>query len=156
MKTIKLEDGREVQISDESYKAFEDAVKKFTYEDVWNILKPKHYFDNMWKIHDLHPAIVYSEACECNLFRKERMEQIKALAKLMNVADYLNKGCSYDIMSVFGKHHWEMYCTKEWELGVICRESINYGVCFYSREAAEKAIEILGEDVIITALGGKL
>lgn len=95
------------------------------------------------KYSDRDASIKYSN----NGTSKKQLEKLLAINKLMNVAKYLNGGW---------KPNWDDYSEKKWSMALDDENisiAYNYIFCelavyFRSKESAEQAIKILGEDTI--------
>lgn len=128
---------------------FKPIKKDLTYEDVAKELflgKDVPYIDavgnpRIGKLEDCY--LLYPNNCTS----KKQCEKLLAINKLMNVAKYLNdvatKYCSYYI-----------YINKSDKVGIGMQYTDNYHlyISFNSKELAQQAIDILGEEAIRLAL----
>jgi hypothetical protein len=127
--------------------------KQLTYKDVYEELFAKeHYF--MDANGDIH-LVNWVNECPNNASTRHQLECILAKNKLANVARYLN-----------GEWKWELGChdaflimdrssrNNEIDLDITayCRFPDRANVLFKSHEAAQQAIEILGEETVKLAL----
>ena len=160
MPTIKLQDGTEVHISQESYDALAKAVqqpKELTYEDVAYslfLMKKSFYPGAGGTI----PSSFFDSKGPCitdpdNAPTEQQVKQLFALNKLFNVAYYLNEGWVPD----WNNHSQYKYWTTidDNKLGVYSNITIQHpgGVYFKSKELAQRAIAILGEKAIKECFG---
>ena len=131
MRTITLENGKTVKISEESYKALEGAVKEVTWEDIYE------------------KYLIEREDTDLS-FNIEI--KLAAIRKLLITARHLNADWKPD---------WEDGQEQKWsiginEYGIIVRtwtfnENGSF-VYFKSESMVKRAISILGEEVVRTAL----
>lgn len=132
MKTITLENGKKVEISEESYKALEGAVKEVTWEDVWKWAKDEGETD------------VFSAV----RFGWNHQDKVKAIHRLLIAAKYLNGDWKPD---------WKKtrnYFLAMYEGMITIDSTLRHGssfVYFKSSEAAKRAVSILGEETIRAA-----
>lgn len=130
MKTITLENGQKVEISEESYNALAEAVQK---KETWGEIFDKYNEQRNWKPFDY----------------RQFDPKMNAIRKLLITAKYLNgdwkpnKDDNIWFTVVFENGH------------ILSTFQCNYKpfVCFKTAELATRAIAILGEEVIKTALG---
>lgn len=130
MKTITLENGQKVEISEESYNALAKAVKEETWEEIYN-----EYLNENNNLHSVNTVEV----------------KISAIKKLLITAKYLNGDWKPDWNNGNIEKHGisllnsAVYISMEQERRAVCY--------FKTQELAQRAIDILGEDTIRTALG---
>lgn len=149
--------GTKIPLSRETLKSLEEA-DKVTYEDVCKELfvgKRPYYISSDDGIetsscaatkYDIEDFAEGNEALD-----KEQLQSIINLNKLANVAKYLNEGWAPD-WNKFGQSKWSIFISNE-GLKLVSFASASHGnVIFKSEELAQKAIEILGEDIIKSAL----
>lgn len=126
---------------------FKPIKKKVTYEDIIQELKAKNI--GICVRHGL--TTIGSELFITN---EKQLEQLLALNKLMNVAEYLNGDWEPDFTNSSERKWWINY---DFEDSMLSTDfSCNYRnsvVYFKSEELANQAIEILGEDEVKKALG---
>lgn len=127
-----------------------------TYKEVAELLlkgKTGYFTDangNVTKICKLGNSWAYPNTAPT----QEQLEWLIALNKLQNVANYLNDDWKPDWTDGDSKKYLLSYCEDTEYLGAQYSYTDNFGdVYFKSRELALKAIEILGEEVVKTALG---
>lgn len=153
---IQVPEGYEIDKENSTFECikFKPLDKKLTYEDV---AKTLFCDDECWYIDE------YAHINRCcdgvtehvsknpiNCTSKKQAEKLIAINKLMNVAKYLNTkekrrkdGVMYYIKDNRG------ILMSDWTVP----KDLNCGeICFNSYELAKKAIDILGEDTIRTAL----
>lgn len=126
--------------------------KQLTYEDVCNkLFKGGHYYtdeDGKLCFNDVCVTI-----CPNNATTKHQLECLLAKNKLVNVAKYLNDGWEPNLKKDYG------YCIEFGLCGhlvtdqcaVVCPYSLGKTI-FKSKELAQQAIQILGEETIKLAL----
>ncbi|MCK9273208.1 hypothetical protein M0P65_06710 [Candidatus Gracilibacteria bacterium] len=131
--------------------------KKITYEDVLKEVMASsdshciRYTGDITK----EDRNTHTGFCATSLPTKQLAKKVQAIITLINTAWYLNKGeeLPWDI-KYFKNSHYAF--TFDNELRTIRVESWNYlkhgSVYFNTKELAEQAFEILGEDVIKTAI----
>jgi len=131
MKKITLENGKVVEISDESYEALAKAVSVPTYDEIEN-------------------ALIFAHT-GMSLISEEHHIKLRAINKLLFVAKYLNGDWKpdwnneYEPKSIFSIMGGNLVITRV--------QMVVYGfVYFKSNIVATRAIEILGEETIKTAL----
>lgn len=131
MRTITLENGKTVEISEESYKALEGAVREVSWIEIYQ----KYMFDN--------PIAELKDNIEIKL---------AAIRKLLITAKYLNESWKPD---------WEDGQEQKWSAGIdeyggiamTWRFGVNDSFVYFKSESmVKRAISILGEEVIRTAL----
>lgn len=76
----------------------------------------------------------------------EHDDKIRAINRLLFVAKYLNEGWVPDFKDVFQRKHTFIINNDKLEISEVYDTNISI-VYFKSRELAQKAIEILGEDI---------
>ena len=127
--------------STENVIRFKPIKKKITYQDVINNIKAKNIGVSV-------QFGLTKIGTDCFITSEEQLEQLLALNKLMNVANYLNGDwkADWDNSSetkwcLFFDHSKKQIVASNWQ-------SSHYGcVHFKSEELAHQAIEILGEEV---------
>jgi hypothetical protein len=158
MKVIKLEDGTEVKISDESYQNMLDAVRRETYDDIAvKLFKDTgvYWLTTGGTIHGPCTLGAGSIAIKHlnNCTTSAQAQKLLAYNQLMNVAKYLNNGWKQTADDRRGF----IFMIDPAELGpyyieIRSTEVLAQDVVFKTKELAKKALEILGEDVILKAL----
>ena len=128
--------------------------KQLTYEDVCDELFAEEHYCT-----DINGDICYftesANDCPNNASTRHQLECILAKNKLANVARYLNGEWKWEL----GSHDAFFIMDKSSRETEICLEVNNYScyperfnVLFKSKEAAQQAIEILGEKTVKLAL----
>lgn len=132
MKTITLENGQKVEISEESYNALAKAVQKeLTWADIYD-----KYIEQKNKRND----------------GAKMLKKLHAINKLLITSKYLNGDWTPDWEDI-RSDKWYVYINGNklfYDYSVSANGRIAY---FKSKELAQRAIDILGEEVIKTALG---
>jgi len=124
-----------------------------TLEDCYNKVKPLYYIDENSEIDTLRiNQFRFDSEQMTNLPSRKHCEQIQAIMKCMVVMEALNDGWKPDWKTNQYKWRFEMengeYKEIDWSVGHIV--SLFY---FKTKELAEKAYTILGEETIKTAMG---
>ena len=154
--TIEIPDGKIVDW-DESKKQNKIVLKdkQLTYEDICEkLLSEKSYF--ITNESTIHPTFAKNQIFASNCaFTQHQLVCILAKNKLATVAKYLNGEWVPDKTDVGHFDAWVLYVTPNKDyIGYVkitdC--AYNSNVLFKSRELAEQAIEILGEETIKLAL----
>ena len=152
MPKITLENGIEVEISQESYNNLVKAVQPKTYDDIAKTLfldKETHYVTKQGTIGSVDKLKSLWE-CPNNCTTRKQAEKLLAMNKMMNVAKYFNG----DWQAVFdgATTNWMIYYDIN-KLTIIGYKYIHSSfVYFKTKELAQQAIEILGEETIKLAL----
>ena len=152
MPKITLENGIEVEISQESYNNLVKAVQPKTYDDIAKTLfldKETHYVTKQGTIGSVDKLKSLWE-CPNNCTTRQQAEKLLAMNKIMNVAKYFNG----DWNPVFNKN--KINWTVQWYEDRLVIAGYKYTnasyVYFKSKETTEQAIKILGEETIKLAL----
>lgn len=153
MRTLTLEDGTKVEISEDSYNNLVKAVQPKTYDKLAEklFLNKTTYYPNSGGNVDEY-VCTRQAACtnRNNSTSAAQLQKLLALNKLMTVAKYLNQGWYYIPGSNKG---YLIGLSDEGELNVYNHVSVKYAtVYFKSQNLAEQAIEILGDWEIKLAL----
>ena len=162
MPIIKLQDGTEVHISQESYDALAKAVqepKELTYDDIAYSLflgRKSFYPEAGGAI----GSSFFDSKAQCvtdpdHAPTKNQIKQLFALNMLHNVAYYLNEGWEPDWSNIREKKYWIVRDGEMNTIEVVINISMHHvgGVYFKSKELAERAIKILGEAKVKEAFG---
>lgn len=149
-----IPEGYEIDKENSTLECIKFKKKKLTYEDVANKLfsANKAYYLLGDKIESISPTdhSCYWGADNCT--SEKQAMKLAATNKLLNVAKYLNKGW---------KPNWDNYEEYKWKINIIqgisiyCNQSFSSQesiVYFKTKELAQQAVEILGEDTIKLAL----
>ena len=158
-KELKIEapEGYEVDWENSSRNTirFKPIKKKITYQDVKEKLfsDKEHYVEYAGTINSNNTTRYYGE----NIIiatSKQQLEQLLALNKLMNVANYLNGDWKPDFTNFSERKWWIQYDFEDsmldTDFSCYYRNSVVY---FKSEDLAIQAIEILGEEEVKKALG---
>ncbi len=131
-----------------------EKEKKLTYEDIIEQLYPCHkihyFIDNMGVINSIS-TYEDNRFCENNATSKKQLEKLLAINKLMNVAKYLNDGWQPFWKDKSENKYYITICEDEIAIEYAFNTTC-INVYFKSREVAEQAVEILGEETIRLAL----
>ena len=152
MPKITLENGIEVEISQESYNNLVKAVQPKTYDDIAKLLfldQQVYFLQNDGSIKNIETLRSLWELPN-NCTTRKQAEKLLAMNKIMNVAKYLNG----DWQAVFdgATTNWMIYYDIN-KLTIIGYKYIHSSfVYFKTKELAQQAIEILGEETIKLAL----
>lgn len=153
-KEIKIEipEGYEIDKENSTFECIKFKKKELTYEDISKALfEGKEIFYTNSAGRALRYFCMEEWYIPNNCISKKQAEKLLAINKLMNVAKYLNEGWTPDWnMNTQNKYYF--YLTNA-AIYVSIVTTMNIGItCFKTRELAEKAIEILGEETIKLAL----
>lgn len=129
--------------------------KKLTYEDVAKELfagNTAYYINQNGYIRESVNGESFSYDLN-NCVSRKQAEKLLALNMMMNVAKYLNDGWKVGYLPEHNRSYWILNASN-WELGLNTTSSpiMSGHVYFKSKEVAKEALNILGEDVIKTAL----
>lgn len=130
---------------------FKSVEKNICYSDVARIL----FSDNKFYFISQSGFIIKSSlgiALEDmnNCTSRKQGEKLLSLNMMMNVAKYLNE--EWDMLK-YDRYYWVLNTSnQELDLHMSSSSETNGNIYFKDRETAEKALEILGEDRIKTAL----
>ena len=132
---------------------FKPVKKKLTYEDIAKELFYNNeisYIDTNGKIARFHCFDIYRNLNNC--LTTKQAEKLLAINKLLNVAKYLNGDWKPDWQDIT-QNKW--YLEEETGKGISADSAslFNCRICYFkTKEFAEQAVEILGEDVVELAL----
>lgn len=130
--------------------------KQFTYKDVCD----KLFTDNYWYL-DTYGTITNNKFIDVHKYEsnnastKHQLECILAKNKLANVARYLNGDWKPDKTDLGQFDAYVLFCTPNKDyIGYTKVQDCTYNsnVLFKSKELAQQAIEILGEETVKLAL----
>lgn len=160
MPIIKLQDGTEVHISQESYDALKEAVqepKELTYNEVANKLfrdSVSYYTGASGKIYQIGATNIATTDPNTSP-TENQCKQLLALNMLHNVAYYLNQGWVPDWGDKGQKKYWMVHDGEMNRIEVVINISIHHvgGVYFKSEKLCKRAIKILGEAKVKEAFG---
>jgi hypothetical protein len=159
MKELKIypPEGYEIDEENSTFKKiiFKKVEEKLTYEKIREKLfkSKKSYFLWCGIPTIFNPIVDYTPSTADHAPTKHQLEKLLALNKLMNTAYYLNDGWEPNWTDSQLKYF--IYHDDKNKTFIIDYNSyFNYGVVYFkSKELAEQAIEILGEETIKLALG---
>ena len=150
MPIIKLQDGQEVHISQESYDALAQAVtpKELTYKEVAKKLFKEGTTCgiNAWgKIHKWE-AVGDKDVDPNNSVSDNQCKQLLSLNKLFNVSHFLNGGWVPDWSDTKQNKYCIMHDGERNSIEIVNNVSMHHvgGVYFKSEALAKRAIAILG------------
>lgn len=152
---ITVPEGYEIDKENSTFECIKFKKKALTYDEICKKLTDAdegfYYASSGAILHDDRPN--YNSFWAIGSPSYKQVKQLVALNKLMNVAAYLNEK-PLDWNDSSQNKHFIVYRrdTHAFDYGAnqIFNESIVY---FDSKEHAKQAVEILGEDVVKTALG---
>lgn len=152
---ITIPTGYVIDEENSTFECIKFKPKKLTYEDIAEELfegKQVYYINDNGKIEEstcYRNCGTYADPNNC--VTKTQAEKLLAINKLMNVAAYLN-GKDWDFYDNTNAKY-AFYIDTDKKLGRTTSYLAKFGsVYFRTRELAEKAIEILGEETIKLAL----
>lgn len=150
---IEVPEGYEVDRENSTFECIKFKPKRLTYDDV-----AEELFFHKSAFFTTHRGVVISARVFSSDFldannacSEEQCNKLLALNKLINVAKYLNG----DWKPNFSDYTTSKFFIKleEENLAIISYGATNLGSpCFRTRELAEQAVEILGEETIRLAL----
>lgn len=152
---IEIPEGYEIDVNNSSLDRIVFKKKKFTYEDICDKLFNS---GTAWCISSwgeiMNVNFGQSRRQDSNNLTSEKQaEKILALIKLMNTATYLNDGWKPDWNSSLQEKFYIYNGSLTNQLTVYASKNMQESqVYFKSYNLAKQAIQILGEDVIRTAL----
>lgn len=156
MKEIKIipPEGYEIDKDKSTFEkiVFKKVEEKLTYE---KIVEKLFKFNEHYYIDEDGSIIKTSTDWRCpnSAPTKHQLERLLALNKLMNVAHYLNEGSEFDWEDDLQAKYHIFYNNKSKTIIIDLNAYLNCGVVYFkSKELAEQAIEILGEETIKLAL----
>ena len=162
MKKLNIETPEGYEIDNEKSDLSEGIVRfkqvndNLTYEDVCKKLIPigsLYKYIDIYEIIDAETALYedYKEWIGNEAKTKEQLEALLALNKLKNVANYLNGDWKPDWDNFTANKHYIILSKEDIEFHA-ARTVTSGEVVFKSRESAQQAIGILGEDTVKLAL----
>ena len=127
-----------------------EKEKKLTYEDVAKKLfgvKTVYWINKFGEI-DFADNVQDAYLSQANNASTEKqLEKLLAINKLMNVAKYLNDGWQPDWGSVEDRKYYIYYSNQYEILNIDGTVSVQSNIIYFkSKELAQQAIEILGEE----------
>ena len=148
--TIEIPQGKEIDW-DESKKQNKVVLKdkQLTYEDVCKKLFKDDHYSIAWEGYPIKCCSAIYNAS--NATTEHQLECILAKNKLANVAKYLNDGCNLND----DKYYIILYNKKVKKpyIEIVFKGTVTYGfIMFKTKELAQQAIEILGEETVKLAL----
>ena len=149
--TITIPDNCELKQDGNTYTIVEKE-KKLIYEDIAKKLFSEScfYISTDGEIESIDsPNNGVTDLNNCT--SKRQAEKLLAINKLMNVAKYLNDGWQLDCDDIY-EHKWCIIQEKNCISVNFHMTTLQCPVYFKSKELAEQAIEILGEETIKLAL----
>ncbi len=147
-------EGYEIDKENSTFECIKFKKKALTYEDIAKSLfnlGHKRYFITPWsKVEEVSSV---NDSCDANnATSKKQLEKLLAINKLMNVAKYLNGDWKPDWDNAEELKHY-IWVSSSKSLTISWHKcDFNSAVYFKSKELAQQAIDILGEDTICLAL----
>jgi len=155
MRKITLEDGKEIQISEESYKELAKAVRKKDYKTLEEMYKDNlldsYYSDTCFGIesYSKENTIPIEFLEEGHVYEEKVLKQEKARRHLANIAFILNKGWEADWEDAEQIKWVVYYNTRFDEYRIDDTYTFNYlAPVFKSEELARKALELIGKNLL--------
>lgn len=135
---------------------FKKIEKKLTYDNIIEKLfanKKYYYIGNLGEIIGNTSRGFYDKNPN-NAPTSHQLQRLLAINKLMNIAYYLNDGWEPDWKSLKESKYCLYYDYQIFKIGVGNLCTSNYGLVYFkSKELAQQALKILGEETIKLALG---
>ena len=152
---IEIPKGYEVDKDKSTFEkiVFKKVKEKLTYEQV---------ADKLFKIKDHYYTDEDGTVIKANMGwhcpnvapTEHQLQRLLAFNKLMNVAHYLNEGSEFDWKDHSEYKYFIYYNNNKKIFQIDSNTFVNYGIVYFkSKELAEQAIEILGEETVKLALG---
>lgn len=144
---IEVPEGYEVDWDNSSNNTirFKSVKKKIIYQDVINNIKAKNIGVNV-------QFGLTKIGTDCFITSEKQLEQLLALNKLINVANYLNGDWEPNWNDEFEDKIYFYYSYGK--LNICAKRYSNFGcVCFKTIDLAHQAVEILGKEEVKKALG---
>lgn len=152
---IQVPEGYEIDRENSTFECIKFKSKKLTYKDIAKELFKGNlaYYIDPWGY--IKPVDLSGADRQCadptHCVTQNQARKLLALNKLINVAKYLNGDWEPDF-SRYGKGKFS-FKVEENNLAIISYDVTNFGTPYFkSRELAEQAYEILGEETIKLAL----
>jgi hypothetical protein len=157
MKELKITppEGYEIDKENSSFEkiVFKKVEEKLTYEKIADKLfqyRKHYYIAGDGSI--MGTSIGWS--CPNTASTEHQLKRLLALNKLMNVAHYLNEGSEFDWKDHSEYKYFIYYNNNNKIFQIDFNTFVNYGIVYFkSKELAQQAIEILGEETVKLALG---
>lgn len=152
---IEIPKGYEIDKENSTFEkiVFKKVEKKLTYEDIAD--KLFQYREHCYIDEDGH--IMFTSVgwqCPNVASTPQQLKRLLALNMLMNVAYYLNNGWKPNWNNNKERKYFIYYISTNKIFKIESNTIIDYGIVYFkSRELAEQAIEILGEETVKLALG---
>ena len=157
---IEIPEGYEVDKENSTFEkiVFKKVEEKLTYEKIIE----KLFYNKVYYYTDKNGTIKASanvgiKPCDIdpnNAPTEHQLQRLLALNKLMNTAYYLNNGWKPDWENTLQIKFYIYYNHNNKIISINFGNYLNYGIVYFkSKELAQQAIEILGEETIKLALG---
>lgn len=152
---IEIPEGYEIDKEQSSFEKiiFKKVEEKLTYEKIANKLfkfETHYYIDSNGVIRKNSAGWL----CPNTAPTEHQLKRLLALNKLMNVAYYLNDGWEPDWNNTKEYKHYLLYDHRNSKIITDSWYQLNQGLpMFKSKELAEQALKILGEETVKLALG---
>lgn len=139
---------------------FKKVEEKLTYEKISNELftgKKYYYTNGHGTIKESADPEKVTDFCDTdpnNAPTEHQLQRLLALNKFLNVAYYLNEGSEFNWKDHSEYKYFIYYNNNKKIFQIDSNTFVNYGIVYFkSKELAQQAIEILGEETIKLALG---
>lgn len=150
---IQIPEGYEIDKENSTFECIKFKKKELTYNDIAEKLFKENYafFINSYgQIEGTYIKDAY--LAPNNYTSKKQAEKLLAINKLINVAKYLNGDWTPD-WNDCGQNKYYLYLSNSTNIYVSIVTSMSSNIVYFeTRELAEKAIKILGEETIKLAL----
>lgn len=147
---IAIPKGMQIDKENSTFECIKFKKKELTYEDITKELffhKESYSMDNI-DIYGYSDTINYQEKVMAKSYRQ--LEKLLAINKLMNVAKYLNGDWNPDWKDHQNKYHIAIVLD---QIDISSVTALNSEIVYFkTKELAQQAINILGEDTIKLAL----
>lgn len=153
---ITVSEGYEIDRENSTFECIRFKKKKLTYDDVAKALfrLKTTFFINDRGIIRRSDQMIGCVTDANNGVTEKQLEQVLAINKLLNVAEYLNDGWKPDFRNMSDQKFRLVYDDREDKLKVVSNRRTTVGHAYFrTEELAKQAIEILGETEVKKALG---
>lgn len=150
---IQIPEGYEIDKENSTFECIKFKKKELTYNDICEKLfkkKPIFFINDSGEVDTYYLNDQYEDSNNCT--SEKQAEKLLAINKLMNVAKYLNGDWTPDWNNCTQNKYY-LYLSSSTTIYVSIVTSMNCNIVYFkTRELAEEAIKILGEETIKLAL----
>lgn len=150
---IQIPEGYEIDKENSTFECIKFKKKELTYNDICEKLfkkKPIFFITDSGEVDTYYCNDQYEDSNNCT--SEKQAEKLLAINKLMNVAKYLNGDWTPDWNNCTQNKYY-LYLSSSTTIYVSIVTSMSCNIVYFkTRELAEEAIKILGEETIKLAL----